>query len=80
MVAWFRKPVRRTIVLRMEIEMRSILPRELRLGDVIVERGNGDKPVKIPVRHIEHYACSKRDTHINHNSCYAWNVPLKVAD
>lgn len=50
------------------------MPREIKLGDVIADGSkNGLK-----VTRIEHYACSKRDTHINGSDCYPWSIPVQI--
>lgn len=58
-------------------------PRELSVGDKIVDNAeevliSGRKPKLIEVRHIENYACSSYDTHVNHNACYAKCSPVWV--
>lgn len=50
------------------------LPRELQLGDVIAD---GSK-TGVKVNKIAHYACSKRDTHVNENQCYPWSIPVQI--
>jgi len=82
MVPSFSKPATLTTALR-TVEMRKIMPRELRLGDVIVDNHyevltQGRAPVKIKVSRIEHYRCSRADTHVNNNACYSHHVPVWV--
>lgn len=50
------------------------MPREIKLGDVIAD----GTPKGLKVTKIEHYACSKRDTHVNGSACYPWSVPIGV--
>ena len=50
------------------------LPRELQLGDIIAD--GSKKGCK--VNEIAHYACGKRNTHVNNNGCYQWSVPVRV--
>lgn len=50
------------------------MPRELKLGDVIAD-GTKDG---LKVNAIAHYACSKRDTHVNNNTCYPWFVGVQI--
>lgn len=55
--------------------MRAIKASELVYGDTIVDnaddvRYDGKKPKLIRVDHIEHNACHKGDTHVNHRACY----------
>lgn len=50
------------------------MPRELQLGDVIAD--GSEKGLK--VLQIAHYACSKRDTHVNKDECYPWSIPVRI--
>jgi len=50
------------------------MPRELKLGDVIAD----GTPKGIKIKSVEHYACSKRDTHINEHLCFPWSIPVAV--
>lgn len=50
------------------------MPREIKLGDVIADGSNKGTKVK----QVEHYACSKRGTHVNNNECYPWSVPVAI--
>lgn len=64
--------------------MRQINVRDISLGDSIVENWDkvlyeGAKPKLTKVTQIEHYACNKRDTHVNHDSCYAYCAKVWVA-
>lgn len=50
------------------------LPRELKLGDIIAD--GSKKGCK--VNQLDHYACGKRDTHVNNSDCYPWSVPVQI--
>lgn len=50
-----------------------VMPRELKLGDVI-----NDGKHKLEVLTIAHYACSKRGTHVNGETCYPWSIPVRI--
>lgn len=61
------------------------MPRELVIGDTIVDcdesgrvKYRNGKPLQTRVQKVEHYACSKRDTHVNSQDCYPWSIPVEV--
>lgn len=52
----------------------SKLPRDLMLGDVIAD----GSPKGCKIDKVEHYACGKRNTHVNNKDCYQWSIPVRV--
>lgn len=50
------------------------MPREIKLGDVIAD----GTPKGMKVKTVEHYACSKRGTHVNDHLCYPWSIPVRI--
>lgn len=63
--------------------MRKIQPLDLNIGDKIVDNAEevlsaGKKPKLIPVQRIDHFACSKREMHVNNHLCYSYISPMWV--
>jgi len=61
-----------------EVYAKQVMPRDIMYGDNIVTKWQGGRPIKsFEAKHIEHFACSKRDTHIN-GGCYSHHIPIWV--
>lgn len=61
-----------------EVVAKQVYPRDIVYGDTLVTSWSNGRPLKTSVvKHVEHYACSQRNTHIN-GGCYTWSVPIWV--
>ena len=53
----------------------KISARQIVTGDRIVTRWRGGSPLKTDkVTYVEHDACSKHGTHVNHRGCYDYHA------
>lgn len=53
---------------------RKVMPRDLKVGDLLVkDHGKTEK-----ITTLEHWACSKYDTHVNGRDCYSYHIPVTI--
>ncbi len=57
---------------------KDVMPRDLRVGDLIYIGWKNGKLHTIKVEEVEHFACSQRATHVNDRLCYSQYIPLTL--